>query len=159
MNKNSLLQSRTNLHYSPIHNIENSEHNERVVYYIEFVGMLLLFGGGDRWGYIGSTKRVPRGKKHTYNKKELSYHYIAEETCMCILGQKENQCSSVEQIRSFKTVWYTVLLFRPNSALSKRTSTEAWETAPAYTRGECGPFSPFYLRTSIRRVESASCTS
>ena len=159
MNKNSFLQSQTSLRYSPIHNIENSEHNEWVVYCIAFVGMLLRFGGGDRWGYIASTKRAPRGKKHTYNIKEPSCRYIAEETCMCILGQRENQYSSVERFRSFRTIWYTVLLFRPNSALSKHTSMEAWEAAPAYTRGEYGPFYPFYLCTSIRRVESASCTS
>jgi len=45
-----------------------------------------------------------RGKKHTYNIKELSEHYITEETCMCVLGQREKQYSSGEQFRSFKTV-------------------------------------------------------
>lgn len=77
--------------------------------YIAFVGMLLLFGGGEVRAY-GKYKACapapppPKKEKNMYNIKECSYHYIIEETCICILGQRENQHSSVEQFKSFKTV-------------------------------------------------------
>lgn len=57
------------------------------------MGMLLLFGG-NKWEYIASLEHALGGKKHTYNVKELLGHYITEEACTCLLGQRKNQYSS-----------------------------------------------------------------
>lgn len=93
-------------------------------------------------GSRASTKYMPRGKTCLSNIRN-SPAIPSQGRCVCILGQKkEVQFSGTVQV-----------LHMMHSVISQDkfiSGTEAWEAAPAHTRGGFGLFSPFGLCTSVR---------